>query len=90
MEKLHSYQGFGGRLHEWRDNVKAKIANWREDHEGENIIDLTKSIAQGRDGGVADKEDYSHIYRSGTVSSNIGSAVKVQKGIWKINKYCSA
>lgn len=64
MEKLHSYQGLGGRFSEWRDNFKAKFANWREDHEGENLVDLTKSLAQGKRGEGADKEDYSHIYRS--------------------------
>lgn len=67
MEKLHSYQGFAGRFHEWRDDLKAKFANWREDHEGENLVDLTKNLARNAAGNAAqgDKEDYSHIYRSG-------------------------
>lgn len=64
MEKLHSYQGFSGRFHEWRDDLKAKYANWREDHEGENLVDLTKSLARNSAQGGDDKEDYSHIYRS--------------------------
>lgn len=65
MDKLHSYQGFSGRLHEWRDDIKAKFANWREDHEGESLVDLTKSVTRNISaGGNGDKEDYSHIYRS--------------------------
>lgn len=65
MDKLHSYQGFSGRFHEWRDDLKAKFANWREDHEGDNLVDLTKNIARNTGQGSDDKEDYSHIYRSG-------------------------
>lgn len=66
MDKLHSYQGFSGRLHEWRDNIKTKFASWREDHEGESLVDLTKSVTRNASGGGSgDKEDYSHIYRSG-------------------------
>jgi solute carrier family 45, member 1/2/4 len=66
MEKLHEYQGFSGRVHEWRDNVRAKLATWREDHEGENLVDLTKSYARraASGSGQGDKGDYSHIYRS--------------------------
>lgn len=60
MDKLHSYQGFSGRLHEWRDDLKAKFSNWREDREGDN---LTKQLGQGGKGG-AEEADYSHIYRS--------------------------
>ena len=67
MEKLHDYQGFSGRFHEWRDDLKAKFANWREDHEGESLVDLAKNSARksaGSETGGGDKEDYSHIYRS--------------------------
>lgn len=64
MDKLHSYQGFSGRFHEWRDDLKAKFANWREDHEGESLVDLTKNTARKSENGGGDKEDYSHIYRS--------------------------
>lgn len=69
MEKLHSYQGFTGRIHEIRDNVKTKIASWRETHEGENIVDLSKDyakkVATGRSdgGGKSSSGDFSHIYR---------------------------
>lgn len=66
MDKLHSYQGFSGRFHEWRDDIRAKFSNWREDHEGESLVDLTKSYSgKAASGGGNDKEDYSHIYRSG-------------------------
>lgn len=61
MEKLHSYQGFSGRLHEWRDDIKAKFARFREDHEGENLVDFARKAAS--QGGQGEKEDYSHIYR---------------------------
>ena len=65
MDKLHSYQGFSGRFHEWRDDLRAKFANWRENHEGESLVDLTKSYAgKSAAPGSGDKEDYSHIYRS--------------------------
>lgn len=66
MEKLHEYQGVSGRLHEWRDNFRAKIATWRENHEGENLVDLTKSYATkaASGSGQGNKGDYSHIYRS--------------------------
>lgn len=71
MDKLHSYQGFSGRLHEWRDDIKAKIATFREGHEGESLVDMTKSIARKSPGGQGDKEDYSHIYRSGMNASTV-------------------
>ena len=61
MDKLHSYQGFSGRFHEWRDDLKAKFANWREDHEGESLVDLAKNTSRKSETGGG---DYSHIYRS--------------------------
>lgn len=92
MDKLHSYQGFSGRFHEWRDDLKAKYSNWREDHEGENLVDLTKTLARNAAGNSAqggnDKEDYSHIYRSVASLKIIASqfhALKVKAN--KINKY---
>lgn len=61
MDKLHSYQGWSGRLHEWRDNFR----EWREEHRGASLVDLPKNISsaknQHQNGG---QEDYSHIYRS--------------------------
>lgn len=60
MEKLHSYQGWSGRVHEVRDDIKAKITNWKESHAGENIVDLTKNYAGKSE---TRSDDYSHIYR---------------------------
>lgn len=73
MDKLHSYQGFSGRLHEWRDDLKAKFSNWRDDREGDN---LTK---QGGKGG-ADEADYSHIYRSGELDVTTGACRDYKSG----------
>jgi len=58
VDKLHSYQGWTGRLHEWRESIRLKYCNWREGSEGTNLRDTT---GVGLDGG---KQDYSHIYRS--------------------------
>lgn len=65
MEKLHSYQGWSGRVHEVRDDIKSKISTWKETHEGENIVDLTKNYAKKVSTGRRDKarDDFSHIYR---------------------------
>lgn len=63
MEKLHSYQGWGGRLHEWRDDIKVRYANWREEHP-ETLIELVKKTAREQVVASAnDPNDYSHIYR---------------------------
>lgn len=64
MEKLHGYQGFSGRLHEWRDDLKAKFANWRENHEGESLVDLAKNSGRNASASDSGDKDYSHIYRS--------------------------
>lgn len=63
MEKLHAYQGWGGRFHEWKDDLRARYDNWREEHP-ETLIELVKKVAteQADHGGATD--DYSHIYRS--------------------------
>jgi hypothetical protein len=34
VEKLHNYQGFLGRLHAWREDVREKWCAWREEHSG--------------------------------------------------------
>lgn len=59
MEKLHSYQGWGGRMHEWRDQIRERYANWREQHP-ETVIELIKKGARPSPSSDA----YSHIYRS--------------------------
>lgn len=65
MEKLHSYQGWSGRIHGIRDEIKSKVSNWKEEHEGENIVDLTKNYARKISTGRGDNrsDDFSHIYR---------------------------
>lgn len=88
MDKLHSYQGFSGRFHEWRDDLKARYANWREDHEDESLVDLTKNLARGASQG--DKDDYSHIYRSVDAIQPLNYAnvaSNTQRWGRKINKY---
>lgn len=66
MEKLHEYQGISGRVHEIRDNLRSKFSSWRESHEGDNIVDLTKNYARKISTGRREcdrDDDYSHIYR---------------------------
>jgi len=61
MEKLHEYQGVSGRLHEIRDDLRSKLSSWRETHDGNNIVDLTKNYASRCESGK--DNDFSHIYR---------------------------
>lgn len=62
-EKLHDYQGFAGRLHQWRDNIKEHISNYR-DQNPSNIVELAKSTAVDQlKGNASADQDYSHIYR---------------------------
>lgn len=66
MEKLHDYQGWGGRFHEFRDNTKARFENWREEHP-ESMLELFKNTihkhtSQNADSNALDV-DYSHVYR---------------------------
>ncbi|XP_059219473.1 proton-associated sugar transporter A [Stomoxys calcitrans] len=66
MEKLHEYQGFTGRFHQWRDNVREKISNFREQNPS-NIVELAKTTANDQLKGNANaNQDYSHIYRHKT------------------------
>lgn len=63
MEKLHEYQGFSGRFHEWRDNIKERFTSFREQHP-ENLVDLAKNTAGDQlKGNASVDQDYSHIYR---------------------------
>lgn len=67
MDKLHSYQGWGGRYNEWRDDIKVRYANWREANP-ETVIELVKKKAKeqaagGQSGSSYDPDDFSHIYR---------------------------
>lgn len=70
MEKLHSYQGWSGRYHEWRENLRVRYANWREEHP-ETFFELVKKVArdQGhpsagqRDPPDEKDDEFSHINR---------------------------
>lgn len=62
MEKLHEYQGWQGRIHEWRDGIREKISNWREQNPGSIVESIKTSIANKIRSDV-DPNDYSHIYR---------------------------
>jgi hypothetical protein len=68
-EKLHEYQGWGGRYHEFRDNIKTKYSTWREANP-ESGVDLLKKKARDltvppneRTDGMGQGADYSHLYR---------------------------
>lgn len=57
MEKLQAYQGWIGQFHEYRDSIRERFHNWREQNP-ENPIDLVKKyVTSDVDG------DLSHIYR---------------------------
>lgn len=62
MEKLHEYQGWQGRLHQWRDGVREKISQWREQHP-DSMVQSIKTIIADKVRSDADPNDYSHIYR---------------------------
>lgn len=65
MEKLHSYQGWTGRFHEWRDGLRERFANYKETSITETLIELVKNGIRADDpeNRSANNEDYSHIYR---------------------------
>lgn len=66
MEKLHSYQGWGGRLHEWRDAIRQRFGSWREDHAETSLMEMVKRNMRDQTAANADQtnsNDYSHIYR---------------------------
>ncbi|KAL5285106.1 hypothetical protein ACFFRR_007070 [Megaselia abdita] len=66
MEKLHEYQGWSGRFHEWRDNIRSKFTNFREEHP-EGLVELAKTSASNQMKGNANAaQDYSHVYRNKT------------------------
>lgn len=63
MEKLHEYQGWSGRFHEWRDNIRNKFTSFREEHP-EGLVELAKTSASNQMKGNANAaQDYSHVYR---------------------------
>lgn len=63
MEKLHSYQGWTGRFHEWRDSIRQKYSTWKESHP-ETGIELIKKVIKREDNrSINTENDYSHVYR---------------------------
>lgn len=67
MEKLHSYQGWIGRFHEWQQSFRERFTNWRQENP-ENVIELLKKKVYNESSSCADA-DYSHIYRSLFISN---------------------
>lgn len=63
MEKLHEYQGWSGRFHQWREEVKERSSNIRSNSSG-NILDIVKNaVEQQMKGNITTDQDFSHIYR---------------------------
>ncbi|EDW81615.2 uncharacterized protein Dwil_GK10931 [Drosophila willistoni] len=66
MEKLHEYQGFTGRLHQVRDNIRDKYNNYKEQNPT-NFVETAKNAALDQlKGNASANKDYSHIYRHKT------------------------
>lgn len=67
MEKLQSYQGYLGRFHEWRDEVKDNCRNWREGNTvrcWEDVKSVFKNLSSSIYGDEdSSHNDFSHIYR---------------------------
>lgn len=61
MEKLHSYQGWIGRFHEWRESFRERFQNWRQENP-ETVIELLKNKIYNESSTQTDA-DYSHLYR---------------------------
>lgn len=59
MEKLHSYQGWTGRLHEWRDSLRERYANYKDTPISESIMELARNMVKTDNS----QDDYSHICR---------------------------
>lgn len=71
VDKLHEYQGLGGRFHEWRDNIRTRYTTWREENAQQSLMQLliSKFIPSPNTGlntesnGLATSNEYSHVYR---------------------------
>lgn len=61
MDKLHSYIGWIGRIHEFRDQIHERYKQAKEENP-DNVIGLIKKLVQG-DKENEDDADYSHIHR---------------------------
>ncbi|KFB41796.1 AGAP000137-PA-like protein [Anopheles sinensis] len=47
MEKLHEYQGWAGRWHEWRAGTRQRLEGWRERHPGGIRQFVQERVRQG-------------------------------------------
>ncbi|GJQ74265.1 hypothetical protein Trydic_g19165 [Trypoxylus dichotomus] len=68
VEKLHEYEGFTGRLHEYRDAVKERWQNWRSERSFD-VFGIFKRLFYATPSNRQQEpvqEDYSHIYRRKT------------------------
>lgn len=65
MEKLHSYQGWTGRFHEWRDSLREWYGNCKDKPIKDTLIELVKNgiRADDAENGSPATQDYSHVYR---------------------------
>lgn len=61
MEKLYAYQGWIGRIHEWRESLRERYHNWRQENP-ETVIELLQNQVYGEPTEHSDA-DYSHVYR---------------------------
>lgn len=63
-EKLYEYQGFIGRFHEFRDNLRDSFTACKEKHpDGFFKYFKDKMFSREPQSDVKEFEDYSHIYR---------------------------
>ncbi|KAF7266420.1 hypothetical protein GWI33_020251 [Rhynchophorus ferrugineus] len=66
VEKLHDYQGLVGRWHEIRDNIKERIAAWRDGTSHQHQVSENDSM-----------EEYTHIFRRKTRKELIRTSAAV-------------
>ncbi|CAA9999623.1 unnamed protein product [Nesidiocoris tenuis] len=64
MEKLQAYQGFTGRIHAIRDDIKEKWQSWREGKPFQ--INLLSKSPPSQEGQVDRDDDYAHVFRAKT------------------------
>lgn len=81
MEKLRSYQGWIGQFHEWRESIRERFSNWRQENPGTVIESLKKQVLSKST--TDDSTDYSHIYRK--VHANLFTPIDLTlsfRNIW--------
>ncbi|CAH1281697.1 unnamed protein product [Diabrotica balteata] len=65
-EKLYEYQGFSGRIHTIRDNLREKYSAWKENDDRNLVKWLTDKCFCTNNTDGADYPEFSHIYRRKT------------------------